>query len=342
MGDEDSWDLGDELELLDGLSDGAVQSIELFDSILQDAVDAGASTLSFVPHPKPTVSFRVRGSRTTPETHQAGVGENYQGMVTHIKVLAGLNIVEREKSQSGFFERSINNQSWVVIVDLMPTESGECLTLKLEPPRSKPLLFEDLGVADETLDAMRAIINAGGGTLIVAGKSRDVAHGIEALCNLDVLATSSVACLSYSGRIGSGDATRVAVGSEARVAPDAALRETRRQDFRAIVLSEVFDMATAHQLFDGTAQSAFHAAGLITAGACAVPPRLLDLGTPLFNLQEQLAGMLGFRLANRLCYACREQREPKRCRTARSGVRRSPHDRGLRCSRMRCLRPIGY
>ena len=170
--------------------------------------------------------------------------------------------------------------------------------------------LDSLGVPTSTIEAVRVAVEGRRGVVVVVGKSADVVCGIHALCNLEPLKEADVALLSLSGAVGPNHVFRTGSDDAPEASSSQRFRDAMMSGFDAVVLSEIFDLATGQALFEDRQGGPFVAAGLHAGNATAGLIRLLSYEIPEARLAERLSGILAVRLVARLCQSCRKGRSP--------------------------------
>src|ERR1039458_6100355 len=111
-------------EILDKLPTG-----QLFNSIIQDGIDIGASFI----HIEPKVSnlcvrYRVDGDLVEVSTISK---KRFTGLSERIKSLANISPSHNDLIASGKFKFIYNNKSYRLLTYILPTINGEKITIKL-------------------------------------------------------------------------------------------------------------------------------------------------------------------------------------------------------------------
>src|SRR4029077_9603052 len=92
-----------------------------------------------------------------------------QSMVSRIKILADMNIVERRRSQDGQFEATVDNRSLDVRVATTATIWGEKAVLRILDKSRSLLQLRRLGMAADTRADFNRLIHSPFGMVLCAG-----------------------------------------------------------------------------------------------------------------------------------------------------------------------------
>jgi len=142
--------------------------VRLVNQLLQEAIQARATDLHLeVYRQKVTVRRRVDGVLYDARLPQ-NIRALYPAMVSRIKLMSGLNIVERRLPQDGRSRVRVGNQDFDLRVSVVPSIYGEDIVVRVLPAT---MLFnlEDLGFSGENLAALKDLIAQPHGIIFVTG-----------------------------------------------------------------------------------------------------------------------------------------------------------------------------
>ena len=114
------------------------------------------------------IRFRIDGFlrlQSVPD----GLHQFRAGIVSRLKIMAGLNIAEKRLPQDGRFELKIDGQSVDVRTSIMPMIHGEEVALRLVDKSRVHFDFETIGFPESMLDDWKKLIRRPHGMLLVTG-----------------------------------------------------------------------------------------------------------------------------------------------------------------------------
>ncbi len=307
---EEEEEFGDAEELVDilDLTDEA-PIIRWVNSVLFQAVKDRASDIHIEPGEK-DVTVRCRIDGKLRETKHAN-RQYLPSIIARVKIMAGLNIAEKRLPQDGRIRRKIAGKDVDMRVATVPTATGERITIRLLDRSSVLLGLGDIGMASDTLEAMRDIIVRPHGILLVTGPTGSGKT------------TTLYACLS---EINSPDKNILTVEdpveyqlegiSQTQVNPKisltfaAGMRSFLRHDPDVIMVGEIRDKETAEIAITASLTGHFVFSTVHTNDASGAITRLVDMGIEPFLVASSLVGMMAQRLSRRPCYECAEPIRP--------------------------------
>jgi general secretion pathway protein E len=104
--------------------------------------------------------FPYNGSSLTLDASQAGV--------TYLKELAGLDLNERRKPQKGKMKAAVGGTRHELEVQTAGSAAGEFLKIVVDPKKKTAFRLEGLGLTDDQLAKMQALVAEPGGIVIVS------------------------------------------------------------------------------------------------------------------------------------------------------------------------------
>ena len=277
--------------------------VALLDDMLAQAVEARASDLHFEPGPRDySIRQRVDGllRPVTRVSQTAG-----RGLVSRLKILAGLNIAERRLPQDGNIRISVRGDTRDLRCATMPMVNGEGATLRILAARRDLPSLGTLGLGARDRDLLEAALASPQGLVLVtgptgSGKTTTLAAAMGHLNSTSVKLMSVEDPVEYA----------IAGVSQVQVNPAAgldfarALRSLLRADPDIIAVGEIRDGETARIAVQAALTGHLVLSTLHTNSAAAALPRLIDMGLEPFLLAATLKLVVGQRLVRRLCPHC--------------------------------------
>lgn len=289
-------------------SDGeSCETVEACDELLRAALLRGASDIHLMPGETAVrTRFRVDGVLEDFLDYPVTLRE---GLVSRIKVLAGMNIAEKREPQDGRF--SINcprhEKSIDIRVATIPTRYGERVTLRLLAPIQATSSLEALGMGPDELEIFRKAIDCSHGLVLLTGptgcgKSTTLYTAITNLLNSrggNVITVEDPIEYEIPGT------SQVEVDTAKKVTFARALRSILRHDPDVIMLGEIRDRETAELAIKAALTGHLVLSTLHTNTAAGVVTRLIDMGVQPFLVAATLRLAVAQRLVRQLCPRCR-------------------------------------
>jgi type IV pilus assembly protein PilB len=280
----------------------AAPVIRLVNTILADAVRAGASDIHIEPQQKGVaLRYRVDGALrpvvTMPKRSQAKV-------VSRIKITAHMDIAERRKPQDGRTRIVLGGAAYDLRVSTLPTADGEKVVLRILPQDRGRLELDALGFGADVLARLKELLQRPQGLLLVTGPtgSGKTSTLYSALNHL-VDSTTNIVTIEDPIEYRLPGINQVAVSERSGLSFAAGLRAILRQDPDVVMVGEVRDIDTAQVAFQAAQTGHLVLATLHTNDAPSTVTRLVDLGVPAYLVASSVIGVLAQRLVRRVC-AC--------------------------------------
>lgn len=283
------------------------ETVEACDELLRAAFLRGASDIHLLPGEQHLQTrFRVDGEL---EDYRSFPAQLQSGLVSRIKVLAGMNIAEKREPQDGRF--TVKNTSTQKPADVrvatIPTRFGERVTLRLLTPLEGTPELSDLGMGPRELELFsRAIASSNGLVLLTGptgcGKSTTLYTAIKQLLRSrgkNIITVEDPIEYEIPGT------TQVEVDSAQKVSFSRALRSILRHDPDVIMLGEIRDAETAELAIKASLTGHLVFSTLHTNTAAGAVTRLMDMGVEPFLVAATLRLTVAQRLVRRLCPKCR-------------------------------------
>ncbi|WP_051229540.1 GspE/PulE family protein [Paludibacterium yongneupense] len=285
-------------------------AVRFLRQVVQQAVERQASDL----HLEPLADgYRVR-CRIDGVLHPlpAPAASLAVGVITRVKVLAGLDIAERRIPQDGRMRLSRGDgQVLDVRVSTLPTLYGESVALRLQGTSSEMLDVSRLGLEPAQRDTLLAAIRRRSGLVLVTGPTGS-GKTVTLYSLLQVLNAPErkIATVEDPVEIPLPGVAQVAVNDKAGLSFAVALRAFLRQDPDVMMVGEIRDLETADIAIKAAHTGHLVLATLHTRDAPGSLARLLDMGVAPFSLVGTLSLVVAQRLLRRLCPHCRRREMP--------------------------------
>jgi type IV pilus assembly protein PilB len=304
---------------LDGLSDSLVETIDpegdsklddspivkLVNTLLQDAVDRGASDIHFDPQEKGlVVRLRVDGELRTHENLPKSI---QTGVTSRLKIISSLDITETRVPQDG--RAMIRNGGNVVDlrVSVLPVIHGEKIVIRVLDRSSGIRRLDEFRFEPKVLATFKAILHKPHGIILVtgptgSGKSTTLAAMLDYLND-----TKKTHILTLEDPIEYIHNHKKSIVAQREVGSDTmsfgnGLRAALRQDPDVILVGELRDFETISIALTAAETGHLVLGTLHTSSAPATIERIVDVfpADQQTQIRTQLAGALLGILSQRL------------------------------------------
>jgi type IV pilus assembly protein PilB len=232
-------------------------------------------------------------------------------LVSRIKILAGMNIVERRRPQDGQFTAEVDGRGIDVRVSTMATVWGEkCVLRVLDKSRSLYRLG-DLGMPADTHEEFGRMVRSPFGMVLCAGPtgSGKTTTLYATLSEIDERQRNIVTIEDPVEYI-FPSINQVQTNDQAGITFADGLRAILRQDPDVILVGEIRDVDTARTAVQSALTGHFVLSSVHSTDSVAALHRFLDMGIEAFLVASSVLGVVSQRLVRRMCPNCRVPYQP--------------------------------
>lgn len=283
--------------------------VALLDTILMEAYLTRASDVHLLTEEDGLrVRLRIDGSLSDyPLSADQSVAS---GLVSRIKVLAGLDIAEQRQPQDGGFSYHLAapfDLDFNIRVATAPTRLGERITMRLLGQESGGLTLTDLGMLEQDLARFnQAIRNPYGMILLTgptgSGKSTTLFAALQEINKPDINIMTVENPIEYV----MDGVSQIQTGPKITFAD--ALRSLLRHDPDVLMVGEIRDAETADVAVKAAMTGHLVFSTLHTNNAVSAVTRLIDIGCEPFLIGSTMTAVIAQRLVRRLCRHCARKR----------------------------------
>ena len=298
-----SHDSGSELERLRELAFGA-PTVNLVNSLIVRGIKMRASDMHIEPlNGRYRVRYRVDGilhlSDTIPLDLQLGV-------VSRIKILAGMDIAERRKPQDGKIETSVAGKELDIRVSSLPLGEGESMVMRFLLKESVNFSLESIGYESDLIELINQDLQRTTGVILMTGPTGS-GKTTSLYSFLAKLNQPSVKIITLEDPIEYQLAgiNQVQVNSEIGFDFARGLRSIVRQDPDIIMVGEIRDHETARIAMQSSLTGHLVFSTVHTNDAPTTFTRLIDLGVEEFLLNASVISVMAQRLVRTICQHCK-------------------------------------
>jgi type IV pilus assembly protein PilB len=232
-------------------------------------------------------------------------------VVSRIKIMAGLNIVERRRAQDGQISTEIEGRSVDIRVSTTAVVDGEKVVLRLLDKSRQLYTLPQLGMPDDLIEYYSSVLRAPYGMVICAGptgsgKTTTLYGSLGAINSPERNVMTIEDPVEY--RIPSTN--QIQINEQAGITFAGGLRSILRQDPDVILVGEIRDAETARIAVQAALTGHFVLSSLHATDTAAALHRLLDMGIEGFLIASSVTAVMAQRLVRRTCQHCREAYQP--------------------------------
>ncbi|AEJ61840.1 type II secretion system protein E [Spirochaeta thermophila DSM 6578] len=299
---------GGERIFLDRISNDA-PVVNLVNSLILDALHRGSSDIHIECFTEyAAVRFRLDGVLFEMQRLSR---ERFAAVSTRLKVMAGLNIMERRLPQDGRITAEIEGHRIDMRVSFVPIVRGESIVIRLFTTREAGLALEDLGFEVDVQETVQRLLRYPHGLILSTGPTGS-GKSTTLYAMLRRLHQPGVKIITVEDPIENvlDGINQIQVHEAIGLSFDSLLRRVLRQDPDIIMVGEVRDESTAELVVRAALTGHLVLSTLHTNDAISAIDRLRNMGVETYMIATVLRGVLAQRLVRRLCPHCVYWREP--------------------------------
>jgi len=282
---------------------------KLVNQLLQEAIKDRATDIHFEVYRDGVVARR----RIDGVLYDTRVPRNirllYPAIVSRIKLMSGLNIVERRLPQDGRARVTIGNAQYDLRISIVPAVHGEDVVIRILPAT---MLFglAQLGFSEAHLKALEDLIGRPHGIIFVtgptgSGKSTTLYACLSRLNTRDRKIITIEDPVEYELK----GITQTQINPKIGLDFPRALRSMLRHDPDVMMVGEVRDRDTAQIAIQTAMTGHLVLSTLHTNDAAGGAVRLIDMGIDPYLITSTVLAFMAQRLVRVICRGCRESVE---------------------------------
>lgn len=254
------------------------------------------------------VRFRIDGA-----LHDALALPDNMGpaLVSRLKIMADMNIVDRRKPQDGQIAMEVDGRPVDIRINTSPTIWGEKAVLRLLDRQRVLFRFEDLGMPADAHATFSQLVKAPFGMVICAGPTG---------CGKTTTLYATLTEINHSERNVTTvedpveyifpSINQMQINPQAGITFAGGLRALLRQDPDIILVGEIRDAETARMAVESAMTGHLVLSSLHATDACSGLQRFVDMGIEPFLIASTVTGVVSQRLIRRICTHCRVPYRP--------------------------------
>ncbi len=282
---------------------------KLVSSIVDGAIDARASDIHIEPQDSEVrVRYRIDGILRPTVNMPSSV---QQEMISHIKIMADMDISERRLPQDGHMATRRSGKDYDLRISSLPAIGGEKVVIRILDKDVDKWSIDQVVTSAEDNQKFRSLVDNPYGMLLLtgptgSGKTTTLYSMLQLLNTPETNIVTVEDPVEYRLR----GITQVQARPVAGRTFALALRSILRQDPDIILIGEIRDAETAEIAVSAALTGHLVLSTLHTNDAAGAISRLIDLGIPPFLVSSALLGTAAQRLIRTSCSKCRQAYKP--------------------------------
>jgi type IV pilus assembly protein PilB len=254
------------------------------------------------------VRFRIDGALKEILMLPAGMG---LGLVSRIKIMAGMNIVERRRPQDGQLTTEIDGLSTDVRVATAATIWGEKCVMRILDKNRSVLRLNELGMPEDTHETYSRLTRAPFGMVLCAGPTGS-GKTTTLYATLTEVSDPSRNVMTIEDPVEFifPSINQIQTNEQAGLTFATGLKSILRQDPDVILVGEIRDVETARIAVQSALTGHFVLSSLHATDSVSALHRFLDMGIESFLIASSVLAIVGQRLVRRICPSCKTSYTP--------------------------------
>jgi type IV pilus assembly protein PilB len=283
--------------------------VQLVNRIVSQSMRDRASDIHVEPlDEKLRVRFRIDGHLVEAFSLPISV---HPALTSRLKIMSGMNIVEKRKPQDGQFSTVIDGKDVDVRVASVATVFGEKIVMRILDKTRSMIGLAELGFPRETYLHYSKMIHAPFGMVICAGPTGAGKTTTLYASLLEVNSTGmNVTTVEDPVEYVFPGINQIQTNEQAGLTFATGLKAILRQDPDVILVGEIRDADTARIAVQSALTGHLVLSSLHGTDSVAALHRFLDMGIEAFLIASAVVGVVGQRLLRRICDSCKEPYTP--------------------------------
>lgn len=290
--------------MLDDINNAPV--VKLVNSIVKQAIKMKASDIHIEPFEHfVRVRFRVDGDL---QEIMTPAKTTHSAIVTRIKIMAKMDIVEKRIPQDGRIEMNMDGKEVDLRISVLPTVYGEKIVIRLLDRANFLFSKKQLGFSDVNLKRFDSIIKNPNGIILVtgptgSGKSTTLYTVLKELNEMskNIITVEDPVEYQLEG------VNQVSVNTKVGLTFASGMRSILRQDPDIIMIGEIRDGETAEIAIRASITGHVVLSTMHTNDTASTVARLVDMDIEPYLVSSSVVGVTAQRLVKKVCEGCKIQ-----------------------------------
>lgn len=283
--------------------------VKIVNTILKSAIDKKASDIHIETY-SDYVKIRYRIDGILLDMGRIKGDNTSQYIVSRIKIMANLDIVEKRMPQDGRFELSIMDKKIDFRVSIIPTIHGEKCVIRILNQNIIDFDLEKLEINKKDLEKIKFQLNKRNGIFLISGPTgsgkTSTMYSILKMLNTgkeNILTVEDPVEYEIDG------INQVQSNNEIGRTFAVMLRAYLRQDPDILMVGEIRDKETAEIAVKASITGHMVLSTIHTNDSIGGIDRLLNIGIEPYMISASLSGIISQRLVRKLCPYCKVKDE---------------------------------
>ena len=281
--------------------------INFGDKVIGEAIDMEASDIHIEAFRNTSIiRFRVDGILKKMDKFSKFLHNNYNAVVTRVKIISKLDIAERRIPQDGASTFKRGDKEVDLRISILPTKNNERIVMRILNKDAGDKALSDLGFETNDLNKLTKAITSPQGMVLVTGPTGSgkttTLYSILKHINkpsMNILTAEDPVEYELEG-VG-----QVHVREDIGYTFASALRSFLRQDPEVILVGEIRDKDTVDIALKAALTGHLVFSTIHTNDAPSTITRLQNMGTPNYLISAALSLIMAQRLARKTCTECK-------------------------------------
>lgn len=288
---------------------GEASVASLVQQLIEKSVNRRASDLHFEPYENRFLArIRVDGHLSELAHFPVAMAA---GIVSRVKVMSNMNIVERRRPQDGQFRTVIGNKTVDARVATSNTVHGEKIVIRLHDARRPAVSLGELGMSSLEKESFLRMISANNGLILAAGPTGSgkttTLHSALRAVTVDY---KNIVTIEDPVEYVVDGISQIPVAEAAGIDFAMQLRAILRQDPDVILVGETRDAETARISLQAALTGHLVLSSIHATDCVGAVYRLLQMGLEPHLVASALRGVVSQRLVRRICRFCKAESTP--------------------------------
>ena len=283
--------------------------LDLTEQVIANALEQRASDILIDPTSDSIYKIRLRIDGVLRIVDEVKV-ETCKAIISSIKVVSGMDISEKRRSQDGAFIAKKDDISASFRVASAGVLNGEKLSIRVLNEAASTFTLADIGLVEKQYSIIQEAIKKPSGMILMCGPTGSgKTTTMYAMLNEIDRYTRNVITVEDPIEAMLPETSQIEINPKADITFSKALRSILRQDPDVICVGEIRDEETAEIALRASQTGHLVLATVHCHSNSAALIRLLDLGVSPLLLSSGLSLLVSQRLVRRLCEHCKKPAE---------------------------------
>jgi len=280
--------------------------VQVVDRILTQAMRDRASDVHIEPSDDfVRIRFRIDGALKEILQLPVAIGP---GLVSRIKIMANMNIVERRRPQDGQLTITIDGKEVDVRVATVSTIMGENCVMRILDKTKSVFHLKDLGMPNDTHATYSKLARSPFGMMLCAGptgsgKTTTLYATLSEVSN----PTLNVMTIEDPVEYIFPSINQIQTNEQAGLNFATGLKSILRQDPDVILVGEIRDVETTRVAVQSALTGHFVISSMHATDSVSALHRFLDMGIESFLVASSVLAVVAQRLLRRICPSCKTE-----------------------------------